>query len=95
MPLHRRLPKIGFSNKRFEKVYQIANVGDFESKGLAGEIGPAELAKAGLIRSATKPVKILGGGDLKISVTVRAHAFSGSATEKIQAAGGSAEAVKN
>ena len=95
MPLHRRLPKVGFSNKRFKKVYQLANVGDFESRGLGeGEIGPVELAAAGLIRSATRPVKVLGRGDLKIGVLVRAHAFSSSAIEKIQAAGGTAEALK-
>ena len=95
MPLHRRLPKIGFSNKRFKKVYQLANVGDFEARGVGeGEIGPVELAAAGLIRSATRPVKVLGRGDLKIGVQVRAHAFSGSAIEKIQAAGGTAEALK-
>ncbi len=95
MPLHRRLPKVGFSNKRFKKVYQLANVGDFESRGLGeGEIGPVELAAAGLIRSATRPVKVLGRGDLKIGVQVRAHAFSSSAIEKIQAAGGTAEALK-
>ena len=95
MPLYRRLPKVGFSNKRFKKVYQLANVGDFESRGLGeGEIGPAQLAEAGLIRSATRPVKVLGDGELEIAVKVRAHAFSSSAAEKIQAAGGTVETLK-
>ncbi len=94
MPLHRRLPKIGFSNLRFKKVFQVVNVGDLESRGLTGEVGPGELVKAGLIRSASKPVKVLGDGELTKGLQVRAHAFSSSAIEKIQAAGGTAEAVK-
>jgi large subunit ribosomal protein L15 len=91
MPLHMRLPKLkGFRN-RFRTEYQVVNVGDlarlFPS---GGTVGPEELAAAGAVRS-RKPVKVLGDGDLEgVVLTVSAHAFSGSARDKITAAGGSA-----
>jgi large subunit ribosomal protein L15 len=90
MPLHMRLPKLkGFRN-RFRTEYQVVNVGDlarlFPS---GGAVGPEELAAAGAVR-AKKPVKVLGDGDLRgVTLTVSAHAFSGSARDKITAAGGS------
>jgi large subunit ribosomal protein L15 len=90
MPLHMRLPKLkGFRN-RFRTEYQVVNVGDlarlFPS---GGTVGPEELAAAGAVR-ARKPVKVLGDGDLEgVALTVSAHAFSGSARDKITAAGGS------
>jgi large subunit ribosomal protein L15 len=95
MPLYRRLPKIGFSNQRFQRVYQVVNLAEIESRGLEGEVGPPELKAAGLIRKATLPVKILGTGALSRPLKVRAHAFSSSAREKIDAAGGSAERLEN
>ena len=94
MPLYRRLPKIGFSNQRFRRVYQVVNLAEIESRGLEGEVGPPELKAAGLIRKATLPVKILGTGTVGRPLTVRAHAFSNSAREKIAAAGGSAETLE-
>ena len=93
MPIYRRLPKIGFSNHRFKKVYQVVNVGDLESRGLEGVVGPEELVSAGLVRKTTAPIKVLGNGELKRGLTVRAHAFSRSAAEKIQGAGGTAETL--
>jgi large subunit ribosomal protein L15 len=90
MPLHMRLPKLkGFRN-RFRVEYQVVNVGDlarlFPS---GGTVGPDELAAAGAVR-ARKPVKVLGNGDLGgVTLTISAHAFSGSARDKITAAGGS------
>lgn len=93
MATYRHLPKIGFSNHRFRKVYQIVNVGDIEARGLEGEIGPVELRQAGLIRRMDEPVKVLGQGDLGRSLTVRAHAFSRSAVDKLQKAGGKAEVI--
>ena len=90
MPLHMRLPKLkGFRN-RFRVEYQVVNVGDlarlFPS---GGTVGPDELAEAGAVR-AKKLVKVLGDGDLDgVTLTVSAHAFSGSARDKITAAGGS------
>lgn len=85
MPLHRRIPKRGFHN--FNRVeYQVINVGQLSE--LSGEIGPVELRAAGLVRSLRRPVKILGDGELSTAVQISAHAFSGSAREKIEAAGG-------
>ena len=90
MPLHMRLPKLkGFRN-RFRVEFQVVNVGDlarlFPS---GGTVGPDELVEAGAVRP-RKPVKILGNGDLDgVTLTVTAHAFSGSARDKITAAGGS------
>jgi large subunit ribosomal protein L15 len=91
MPLHMRLPKLkGFKN-RFRTEYQVVNVGDLAALfPQGGEIGPAELVDAGAVRKG-QPVKVLGNGDLDgVTLTVSAHAFSGSAKEKIAAAGGTA-----
>jgi large subunit ribosomal protein L15 len=89
MPLHRRLPKRGFT-ARNRKRYQVVNLVAFESLD-GSEFGPDEFARLGLIGSATKPVKILGEGTPGRAVTVRAHAFSASARERIEAEGGTAE----
>jgi large subunit ribosomal protein L15 len=90
MPLHMRLPKLkGFRN-RFRVEYQVVNVGDLARLfPEGGTIGPDELVKAGAVRR-KQLVKVLGEGDLDgVTLTVTAHAFSGSAREKISAAGGS------
>ena len=90
MPLHRRIPKRGFfSRNRVE--YQVVNVGQLA--GLAGDVDLVALRGAGLIRSLRKPVKILGVGEVSAVLNVSAHAFSGSAREKIEAAGGSATVI--
>jgi large subunit ribosomal protein L15 len=90
MPLHRRIPKRGFhSRNRVE--YQVVNVGHLQ--GLAGDVDPVALREAGLIRSLRKPVKVLGEGELSAALNISAHAFSGSAREKIEAAGGSATVI--
>ncbi|MBN9108777.1 MAG: 50S ribosomal protein L15 [Pseudonocardia sp.] len=91
MPLHMRLPKLkGFKN-RFRVEYQVVNVGDLAvlfPEG--GEVGPAELVAAGAVRR-NELVKVLGTGELDgVALTVTAHKFSGSAKEKIVAAGGTA-----
>jgi len=87
MPLHRRIPKRGFhSRNRVE--YQVVNVGDLS--GLSGAITPDVLRDAGLVGSSRKPVKILGNGSLDSALEITAHAFSGSAKAKIEAAGGTA-----
>lgn len=91
MPLHRRLPKIGFNNHNFRTTYQVVNLSAIEASGLQGVVGPAELRGAGLIRSLSIPVKILAAGELSRGVTVKAHAFSAKASEKIVQAGGLAE----
>ena len=92
MPLHRRLPKFGFTNI-FRKEYQIVNVADL-ARCEAGEITPDTLIKVGLIKSARKPIKILGNGNIDKVFTVRVAAFSKTAVEKLQAAGGTAEVSK-
>jgi large subunit ribosomal protein L15 len=89
MPLHMRLPKLkGFKN-RFRVEYQVVNTGDLARLfPQGGPVGPDELAAAGAVRR-NRPVKVLGTGELEgIALTVSAHAFSGSAREKIAAAGG-------
>ena len=93
MPLHRRLPKTGFSNRRFRVEYQIVNVGAIQGADLSGEVGPAELARAGLIRKSSERVKILGDGELTNQLALQAHAASRAAREKIESAGGSFEVL--
>lgn len=91
MPLHMRLPKLkGFKN-RFRVEYQVVNVGDLGRLFPAGgTVGPEELVAVGAVRR-NQLVKVLGSGDLAdVTLTVSAHAFSGSARDKIVAAGGSA-----
>lgn len=86
MPLHRRIPKRGFTNiNRVE--YQIVNVRELER--FDGAVTPEGLKAAGLVGSTRKPVKILGVGEVEKALQVEAHAFSKSAREKIEAAGGS------
>jgi large subunit ribosomal protein L15 len=92
MPLHRRLPKRGFTNI-FKKEYAIVNVSSLEK--LEGSSFDAEsLLKLGVIRKLKQHgLKILGSGELKRKITVKADVFSKSALEKIQAAGGTAEVI--
>lgn len=89
MPLQRRLPKRGFRN-RFRVDYQEVNVGDL-IKIEGTEIDLATLHQSGLLRRKNYPVKILGTGELTKALTVKAHAFSASAKEKIEKAGGTVE----
>lgn len=91
MPLHRRLPKFGFTNI-FKKEYQVVNLADL-SRCEAGEISPETLKAAGLIKKTTVPVKILGNGDVNKAYLVKAKAFSKAAVAKLEAAGGKAEVV--
>ena len=90
MPLHMRLPKMkGFRNRN-KVVFQVVNLDRLaELFPQGGQVGPQELAEAGAVRRG-QPVKVLGSGELGgVTLTVSAHAFSGSAKEKITAAGGS------
>ncbi|MCX6560952.1 MAG: 50S ribosomal protein L15 [Candidatus Aminicenantes bacterium] len=88
MPLHRRIPKRGFTNI-FRIVYAEINLDRLAA--LTGtEIGPAEMAAARLIGSASERVKVLGRGEFGRALTVRAHKFSASAKAKIEKAGGQA-----
>ncbi len=98
MPLQRRVPKRGFNN--FSRIeYQVVNVSDLQrlvdAKKLTEDtVDAAALYKAGAISKAAAPFKILGNGELKAKLNVEAHAFSKSAIEKIEAAGGSTKTVK-
>jgi large subunit ribosomal protein L15 len=91
MPLHRRLPKRGFTNI-FKKQYAIINLGTLDS--LEGDsFNPDRLMELGAVRKIGEGVKVLGSGELKRAIHVTAHMFSKSAMEKIQAAGGTAEVI--
>lgn len=92
MPLQRRLPKRGFTNI-FKKEYAIVNIRDLNSFEDGSEINPEVLQNAGLINSIKDGVKILGDGDLKKKLTVRAHKISRQAEEKITARGGRVEVI--
>ena len=95
MPNVRRLPKRGFNNKVFQTVYAPINVATLEKLFQDGEtVEPKSLEEKGLLKHRTAGVKILGSGELKHKLTVRAHAFSRSAEEKIKAAGGTAEKIQ-
>ncbi|MFQ5876811.1 MAG: 50S ribosomal protein L15 [Acidobacteriota bacterium] len=91
MPLHRRVPKRGFTNI-FRKRFAIVNVGDLAE--LEGVITPERLVEEGYVGSLRDGVKVLGGGDLTRAIEVRAHRFSRSALEKIVRAGGRAEVIE-
>ena len=86
MPLHRRLPKRGFTNI-FKKEYSEVNLdrlGDIKK----AEIKPADLVKAGILKKETESIKILGRGKISSAKTIHAHKFSQSALKKIEDAGG-------
>jgi large subunit ribosomal protein L15 len=90
MPLHRRLPKRGFTNI-FRKEYSIVNLETLAALG-ESNINPDVLRNAGLIKT-DRPVKVLGDGELTTAITVAAHKFSKSAQEKITRAGGKFEVL--
>ena len=92
LPLHRRVPKRGFTNI-FRKEYAILNVKDLERFEAGTTVSPATLSEAGLVRTATAPVKILGEGTLSKALVVSAHAFSEGAAAKIRAAGGTVQVL--
>ena len=91
MPLQRRVPKRGF-NSHFPKDLQVINLGDLDRK-LQGVITIKEMVEAGLVKSLSKPVKVLGGGKLTKPLQIKADKFSASALEAIKAAGGKAEFI--
>lgn len=94
MPLSRRIPKRGFSNFRYAKDFQTVNVKELEERFEAGAtITFEELYAKHLIANASKPVKILGDGELTKTFTVKVNAFSSSAKSKIESAGGKAEVI--
>lgn len=99
-PLYRRLPKLrGVSNAAhnigiFRTEYAIVNVGSLAERFEAGsEVTPETLLESGLVTKLMDGVKILGDGEIDVALTVRAHKFSASAREKIEAADGSVEVI--
>ena len=90
--MQRRIPKRGFTNI-FRKEYAVVNIQDLEIMVGIDPVTPEALVQKGLIKTVKAGVKVLGTGELKAKLTVRAHKFSKSAVEKIQAAGGKAEVI--
>ena len=90
MPLHRRVPKRGFSNFLFKKELQIVNLSDLNIIQ-SEEINPAVMKENGLVKYSLRPIKILGDGEIDKKMNVTASAFSSSAKSKIEKAGGTVE----
>jgi len=91
MPLQRRVPKVGFTNI-FRTEYQVVNVSELGRAG-GKEISLEALVASGLVRNPNKPVKVLGNGEVSKAYKVTANAFSKTAVEKIEAAGGKTTVV--
>ena len=91
--LHRRLPKRGFTNGRFQKDYAIVNVGDLEKFDDGTTVDLTALKGARLVVGTFDGIRILGDGDLTKKVNVTAHHFTKSAKEKIEAKGGSVTVI--
>ena len=95
MPLHRRVPKRGFTNI-FRTEYDVVNLDQLEARFDKGaSVTPESLRAAGLVSSRTALIKVLGRGDVTKALNVQAHKFSGKAAAKLAAAGGKAEAISN
>jgi large subunit ribosomal protein L15 len=93
MPLHRRVPKRGFHNP-FRIEYEVVNLDALAAKFDAGTVVTPELLREHrMVPGGRAPIKILARGDISKKLTVRAHKFSGKASEKLQAAGGNAEVI--
>ena len=93
-PLYRRLPVKGFSNAKFKKVYSTVNVSSLNIFEANTEVDAYKLLESGILSKIEKDgIKILGNGDLKVALKVKANKFTAQAKEKITAQGGSAEEV--
>jgi large subunit ribosomal protein L15 len=93
MPLFRRIPKRGFSNHMFKKIWTTINVNDLNAFDADTVITPELLLESGLVKKVNYGLKVLGDGELTKSFTVKAHKFTQSAIKKIEAAGGKAEVI--
>lgn len=92
MPMFRRLPKRGFTNGPFRQTYSVVNVGDLGEFKAGSTVGPAELRAAHVVQGPSDwPVKVLGDGEIKVALNLKADAFSKSAIAKIEKAGGKVE----
>lgn len=94
MPLQRRLPKRGFSNAPFKKEYSIVNLDDI-NKIIEGTdiISPEILVEKGIIKKLKGGLKVLGNGDINKAITIKTHAISKTARQKIEAKGGKVEVL--
>ena len=90
MPLHRRLPKRGFTSPA-STTFSVVNVGRLSAFAVGETVTPELLSERGMVRTQRSGIKVLGDGELNVALTVRAHAFSKSAEEKIARAGGKIE----
>lgn len=93
MPLQRRVPKRGFNNARFAKVYAVVNLDELARFEAGTTVTPELLQETRIVGRLRDGVKVLGTGELSSALTVQAHAFSKAAVEKIEAAGGKAEVI--
>ena len=93
LPLYRKLPKRGFNNFRFGKVYAIVNVQTLNKFDDGATVDAAALLAAGVINAINDGIKVLGEGEITKKLTVKAAVFSASAKEKIEAVGGKTEVV--
>jgi large subunit ribosomal protein L15 len=94
MPLHRRMPKRGFTNAIFKKSFSTVNVSDLVKFENGSKIGPQELVDAGVIRKLAKHgLRVLGDGNIDRALHVIAHYFTEGAREKITKAGGTVEVI--
>jgi large subunit ribosomal protein L15 len=94
MPLHRRVPKRGFTNARFRKEFTCVNIEQLEVFDAGSIVTPDLLMKRGIIKKLKDGLKVLGDGALTKSLTVRAHKFSAKAQERITGVGGKAEVLE-
>ena len=92
-PLFRRLPKRGFSNAKFKKVYAVINLSDLNRFEDGAEVTPEILKDMGLVKKTLDGIKVLGNGKLEKKLTVNANKFSASAYEQIEKLGGKAEVI--
>ena len=92
MPIYRRLPKRGFTNI-FAKEYAEVKISDLNKFASGAVVDAAALKEAGVIKKVCDGVKVLGNGELNVKLTVKAHKFTESAKQKIEAAGGKAEVM--
>lgn len=92
-PLFKRLPKRGFTNARFAKHFSIVNLEVLNNFAEGTVVTPELLLENRMVRELQDGVKVLGSGDLTVKLTVKAHAFSNTAKEKIEAAGGTVEVI--
>ncbi len=93
MPLHRRIPKRGFTNARFKKEFAYVNLGTLEAFEAGTIVTPEVLLQKGMIKKVLDGVKVLAKGSLTKALTVQAHKFSAQAQEKIASLGGKAEVL--